>query len=168
MLHEIRKIFVVNGIWFYGLAGSGKTYASSLVEKLTRDSFVIDGDVIRQLISFDLGYTSDERKVQIRRVLGLIQLVTLNKMFPIASSVSMDSQTLKKARELGILVIKIERPFDQISKIRDIYQKSDNVVGKDITLDQLDAQVIYNTGNDTFHKTIIDLVKQKIERKNVN
>ena len=89
-------------------------------------------------------------------------------MFPVASSVSMDSQTLKKARELGILVIKIERPFDQISKIRDIYQKSDNVVGKDIKLDQLDAQVIYNTGNDTFHKTIYDLVKQKIERKNVN
>jgi len=168
VLYEIRRNFVINGIWFYGLAGSGKTYASSSVEKLTRDSFVIDGDVIRQLISFDLGYTSNERKVQIRRVLGLIQLVTLNKMFPVASSVSMDSQILKKARELGILVIKIERPFDQISKIRDIYQKSDNVVGKDIKLDQLDAQVIYNTGNDTFRKTIYHLVKQKIERKNVN
>ena len=100
--------------------------------------------------------------------MGLIQLVTLNKMFPVASSVSMDSQTLKKVREQGILVIKIERSFDQISKIRDIYQKSDNVVGKDIKLDQLDAQVIYNTGNDAFHKTIYDLVKQKIERKNVN
>ena len=159
---------MINGIWFYGLAGSGKTYASSLIEKLTSDSFVIDGDVVRQLISFDLGYTTDERKVQVRRILGLIQLVTLNKMFPIASSVSMDSHILKKARELGILVIKIERPFDQISKIRDIYQKSDNVVGKDIKLDQLDAQVIYNMGNDTFHKSIYDLVKQNVKSKNAN
>ena len=162
ILLEVRNRFVINGIWFYGLAGSGKTYASSLVKKLTKDPFVLDGDVVRQLISFDLGYTSEERKVQIKRILGLIQLVTLNKMFPVASSVSMDSQTLKKARELGILVIKIERSFDQISKIRDIYQKADNVVGKDIKLDQLNAQVIYNTGNETFHKSIYDLVKQNI------
>ena len=159
---------MINGVWFYGLAGSGKTYASSLLKKLTRDVFVIDGDVVRQLISFDLSYTPDDRKVQIRRILGFVQLVTLNNMFPVASSVSMDSQTLKKARELGILVVKIERSFDQISKIRDIYQISDNVVGKDIELDQLDAKVIYNTGNDTFHKLIDDLVKQNIERNNAN
>jgi len=159
---------VINGIWFYGLAGSGKTYASSLMEKLTRNSFIIDGDVIRQLISFDLGYTPDERRVQLRRILGLIQLVTLNKMFPVASSVSMDSRTLKKARGLGVLVIKIERPFDQVSKIRDIYQQSDNVVGKDIKLDKLDTQVIYNSGDDTFHETIYNLFKLNIERKNAN
>ena len=168
ILYDTRKKIVINGIWFYGLAGSGKTYASSLVEKITRNSFIIDGDVVRQLISFDLGYSSNERKVQIQRVLGLIQLVTLNKMFPVASSVSMDGQTLKKACDLGILVIKIERPFDQISKIRDIYQKSDNVVGKDIKLDKLDTQVIYNAGNDTFHETIYNLLKPNIERKNAD
>jgi len=110
----------------------------------------------------------EERKIQIQRILGLTQLVHLNKMFPVASSVLMDSQTLKKARELGILVVKIERPFDQILKIRSIYQGADNVVGKDIKLDQLDARIIYNMGNESFSEVIYDLVNQNIENKNAN
>ena len=110
----------------------------------------------------------EERKIQIQRILGLTQLVHLNKMFPVASSVLMDSQTLKKARELGILVVKIERPFDQILKIRSIYQGADNVVGKDIKLDQLDARIIYNMVNESFSEVIYDLVNQNIENKNAN
>ena len=46
-----------NGLWFYGLSGSGKTYASKYLKKLINNSFIIDGDEIRKNISFDLNYT---------------------------------------------------------------------------------------------------------------
>ena len=159
---------MVKGVWFYGLAGSGKTYASLLVQKYIENAFILDGDVVRELISFDLDYTPNDRKVQVKRILGLMQLAILNKFFPVASSVSMNKETLKRAGELGIVVVRIERPFDQLSKIRDIYDKSNNVVGKDIILDQLEAQVLFNNGDDAFNDLIGDFVKQTIEAISAN
>ena len=170
MRHNKHKItvekfggnFVINGVWFYGLAGAGKTYASALLKDLKRDAFVIDGDVVRQFVSSDLGYTQIDRKVQIRRILGIMQIATTNKMFPIASSVSMNNWTLKEARDLGMLVIRVERQFDQILEVRDIYKQQDNVVGKDIQLENLDTDVILNTGDETFNKSIYDFLNTKI------
>ena len=159
---------MVKGIWFYGLAGSGKTHASLLVQEYIEKTFILDGDVVRDLISFDLGYTPDDRKIQVKRILGLMQLAILNKLLPVASSVSMNKETLQRAQELGIVVVKIERPFDQISKVRDIYDKSNNVVGKDIILDQLDAHVLFNNGDDAFNDLIGGFVKQTIEAKGAN
>jgi len=159
---------VVKGIWFYGFAGSGKTHASLLVREYIENAFILDGDVVRELISFDLGYTPSDRKVQVKRILGLMQLAILNKLLPVASSVSMNKETLQRARELGIVVVKIERPFDQISKIRDIYNKSNNVVGKDIILDPLEAQILFNNGDDAFNELIVGFVKQTIEVKGAN
>ena len=44
------------------------------MRQLLRKTFVIDGDDVRKLISFDLGYTSAEREIQIKRVFGLAKL----------------------------------------------------------------------------------------------
>ena len=54
------------GIWFYGLSGSGKTFASKIILKDISKSIEIDGDQVRKYISFDLGYNIKDRKIQIR------------------------------------------------------------------------------------------------------
>ena len=56
------------GIWFYGLSGSGKTYASKLILKENKNSFLIDGDDVRKFLSQDLNYSLQDRKIQIRRI----------------------------------------------------------------------------------------------------
>ena len=58
------------GIWLFGLSGSGKTYISKKISKKIKNSFIIDGDEVRKLISFDLGYKKSDRIKQNKRVLG--------------------------------------------------------------------------------------------------
>ena len=42
------KINKKKGIWFFGLSGSGKTYASKIIKKIKKNSITIDGDDVRK------------------------------------------------------------------------------------------------------------------------
>ena len=65
----------IKGIWFFGLSGSGKTDLSNYLRKIIRKKILfIDGDQVRKYISNDLGYSLKDRKIQIYRILGLINL----------------------------------------------------------------------------------------------
>ena len=149
------------GIWFYGLSGTGKTYASSFAKNHLIKPFIIDGDDVRKHISSDLDYSLKDRKIQIKRLIGLSRLAIDNKMFPITSSVFMDIHTLKEAQKLEILVVKIERKFEQLSAARDIYKLSKNVVGKDISPEELGTPIIFNSGDCIFEKLVFSLLKKE-------
>ena len=89
------------GVWFYGISGSGKTQASKYLKKKIKNSIILDGDQVRRFISFDLGYTVKDRKVQIKRMLGLGKICIKSKIFPILSTVYMNTNLkikLKKFR----------------------------------------------------------------------
>ena len=87
------------GVWFYGLAGSGKTAASQFLKKRIKNSIILDGDKIRKYVSFDLGYTIRERKIQIKRVFGLVNLSLQSKIFPVVSTVYMDGDMKQKLKK---------------------------------------------------------------------
>ena len=57
-----EKKLKLKGLWFFGLSGSGKSYASNYINKYIAKSFIIDGDEIRSNISFDLGYCLDDKE----------------------------------------------------------------------------------------------------------
>lgn len=147
------------GIWFFGLSGSGKTFASKNCAESINNSFIIDGDEVRELISFDLGYSMSERKIQLRRVLGLAQLAKNNGTFPIVSTVTMTLEILQKCSEIGIEVIQIIRPVEQIEEVRKIYQTEQNVVGKDIQQEELNTTKLYNNGCSEFEDAVTKYVK---------
>jgi len=143
----------IKGLWFFGLSGSGKTHLTKILKKkLKKKSFVVDGDVVRKNISFDLGYTIKDRKVQVSRVLGIAKLTIENNLFPIISTVYMNSEILKKAKKIGILVIKISRP--KLKMKSTIYKLKKNVVGKDLKLPVLKSKIIINDGGINFWKKI--------------
>ena len=77
------------GVWFYGISGSGKTQASKYLKKKIKNSIILDGDHVRKFISFDLGYTVKDRKVQIKRMLGLGKICIKSKIFPILSKIKL-------------------------------------------------------------------------------
>jgi adenylyl-sulfate kinase len=62
-------------LWFTGLSGAGKsTLAHALSEALINSGHkvsILDGDAIRQSISHDLGFSDEDRKEQMRRVIAL-------------------------------------------------------------------------------------------------
>ena len=150
----------VAGIWFYGLAGSGKTHASTVLAPKISQPYVIDGDAVRTLISFDLGYTLGERRTQIKRILGMARLTIQNEFFPIASSVFMNQEILHECRANSIEVIEILRSRDQLYANRKIYEENDNVIGKDITQGKLETMKIFNDGSHKFEQEILSYVEQ--------
>ena len=148
----------MKGIWFYGLSGAGKTAAAEHYASLIDNAFIIDGDMVRKYISTDLGYTEADREIQIRRILGLSQLTINNDYFPIASTVFMDEETLKKSQDIGLRVIEVTRQFSALEKVRDLYKScADDVVGKTIKLPDLNTEKLHNCGSELFFEKIGEL-----------
>ena len=147
------------GLWFYGLAGSGKTFASLLVNSLIDHSFVIDGDMVRKFVSTDLTYSAADRKKQIGRIFGIGKIAIENRMFPIMSSVSMSNDLVLKCANEKIAVIQIKRPFEQLQKVRDLYREGKNVVGVDLPLADLNTRTLENDGTCSFELMLVDYVK---------
>jgi len=79
-------------IWFTGLSGSGKsTLAHAVEEKLfNKDcrTFVLDGDNVRHGLSFNLGFSDDDRKENIRRIGEVAKLMTEAGVIIIAAFIS--------------------------------------------------------------------------------
>ena len=142
------------GLWFVGLAGVGKTYASNYFAKKIKNSITIDGDLVRKLVSFDLGYNLNDREIQITRMLGIGEICIKSKKFPIISTVYMNNRTCKKAKKLGIEVIKIEREMKHLKKIRNLYKSKKNVVSKDINYPNLKVKKLFNFGDSNFNKQL--------------
>ena len=137
------------GIWLYGISGSGKTLASKFLKKKIKNSFIFDGDKIRKYISFELGYSVRDRKIQLKRMLGLIKISKESKIFPIVSTVYMSQSLKKKLKKEKILLIKIHREFLKIKDRKKIYNKNTkNVIGVDIKTPVLKNEFIIQN-NDT-------------------
>ena len=149
----------ITGIWFFGLAGAGKTFASQICGKLIDRSFLIDGDDVRKFVSFDLGYSETDREVQIKRVLGLAEIAIKNERVPVVSTVTMSEEIFQRCNKLCFEMAHIVRPIDQLREVRDIYEADRNVVGIDIQQKNLGIQKIFNTGDENFEGVIKRFVK---------
>ena len=90
-------------IWFTGLSGSGKTTICKAVatELLARGLRVevIDGDVIRNHLCKDLGYSQRDRNENIRRIAFLAQLLTRNGIMVLVSAISPYREARDEARK---------------------------------------------------------------------
>ena len=138
------------GIWFFGLSGCGKTFSSKFVNRLKKKSFIIDGEEVRKYVSFDLGYSKKDREKQIKRVYGISKLLIRSKLFPIISTVYMNSIIAEKAKYDGIEIIRIERNMKRIFKTHKTYKNKKNVVSLDIQYPRIKSKKIFNSGKEDF------------------
>ena len=140
----------VKGYWFYGLSGVGKSYASKYLKKKIKKGIIIDGDIVRKLISTDLSYSINDRKIQLKRVLGIAHIVIKSSNIPIISTAYFDKITLNKTKKIGIKVIKITSDMKSIVRNHPTYKKKENIVGFDIKLKKMKTQMIINKKDLTF------------------
>jgi adenylylsulfate kinase len=79
-------------IWFTGLSSAGKTTLSQAVGKelLARGLKVewLDGDVIREYLCKDLGFSKEDRDENIRRIGFVAELLTRNGVIVLVSAIS--------------------------------------------------------------------------------
>ena len=158
-LQALKKWENSNGIWFFGRAGAGKTFASQVCNEIIDNAFIIDGDDVRELISFDLGFSKSDREIQIKRVMGLAEIAIKNNQVPIVSTVTMSEGIHRRCYQLGIGIVNIVRPLDQLHKEREIYTTQSNVVGKDIKEYASETMKLYNNGTAEFKDRLKDFVK---------
>ena len=101
-----------------------------------------------QYISTDLNYSIKHRKIQVKRVFGIMKLAIESKLFPIASTVYMNQNIKQKLKKEKIFLIKIDRQISKIKNRKKIYSKKlKNVIGLDIQNPKLKNDLkIYNNG----------------------
>ncbi|MBA2240739.1 MAG: adenylyl-sulfate kinase [Solirubrobacterales bacterium] len=79
-------------LWFTGLSGSGKTTITNLLvrELRRRDSKleVLDGDIVRENLSKGLGFSKEDRDINIRRIAFVADLLSRNGVPVITAAIS--------------------------------------------------------------------------------
>jgi len=79
-------------VWFTGLSGSGKSTIAHLVEKQLRSSGLkvelLDGDVVRTNLTKGLGFSREDRDLNIKRIGFVSHLLTRNGVVVLVSAIS--------------------------------------------------------------------------------
>jgi len=79
-------------LWFTGLSGSGKTTLAKLIEQELKRRGVrverLDGDVVRQSLPADLGFSKEDRDKNLQRVTFVAKLLSRNGVGVLASFIS--------------------------------------------------------------------------------
>lgn len=79
-------------LWFTGLSGAGKSttaaHLTTLLDTLACRSYWLDGDVLRQGLCSDLGFTEADRNENIRRIGEVAKLMMEAGLIVIAATIS--------------------------------------------------------------------------------
>ncbi|MDQ3517989.1 MAG: adenylyl-sulfate kinase, partial [Gemmatimonadota bacterium] len=119
-------------LWFTGLSGSGKTTIAKRVETILRERGVhaerLDGDVVRQSLTRDLGFSKEDRDKNIERVTFVAKLLTRNEVVVLSSFISpYRAQREASRREIGeFLEVYVRTPLDVLVKrdLKGLYKKA--------------------------------------------
>jgi adenylylsulfate kinase len=90
-------------LWFTGLPCSGKSAVADRVAELLKDRGYrverLDGDIVRQSLTRDLGFSKEDRDENIRRVTFVAKLLTRNDVFVLTSFISPYREIRAQARQ---------------------------------------------------------------------
>jgi len=90
-------------VWFTGLPCSGKTTIADRLAEILREKGKkverLDGDIVRQGLTRDLGFSKEDRDKNIERVTFVAKLLTRNDVIVLATFVSPYRARRQKTRE---------------------------------------------------------------------
>jgi adenylyl-sulfate kinase len=119
-------------LWFTGLSGSGKsTLATGCAEEIRRRGMkveILDGDVVRTNLSKGLGFSKEDRDINIRRIGFVCNLLTRNDVVAIAAAISPYKAIRNENRALIKRFIEIycECPLEVLADrdVKGLYRKA--------------------------------------------
>jgi adenylyl-sulfate kinase len=119
-------------LWFTGLSGSGKTALAKALEPILRERGLqverLDGDIVRQSLTRDLGFSKEDRNKNIERVTFVAKLLTRNGVAVLCSFISPYIARRDKTRqEIGSFVeCYVECPVDVLVErdVKGLYKKA--------------------------------------------
>jgi adenylylsulfate kinase len=120
-------------LWFTGLSGAGKTTVAEIVEKQLRERLgvveVLDGDIVRTNLSKGLGFSREDRDINVLRIGFVANLLTRNGVGVIVSAISPFKQSREQVRrEIGddFIEIFVDAPLEVCAErdVKGLYKKA--------------------------------------------
>jgi adenylylsulfate kinase len=119
-------------IWFTGLSGSGKTTIAHQVEEKLLESGVpveiLDGDVVRENLSKGLGFSKEDRDINIRRIAFVAHLLQRNGVFILTAAISPYRAIREEARSMikDFVEVYAEAPLEVCEQrdVKGLYAKA--------------------------------------------
>ena len=127
VLEELRRVFPPRShrgitLFFTGLSGSGKSTLANiiyakLVEAGGRPVSLLDGDIVRQNLSSELGFSKAHRDLNIRRIGFVASEITKNGGIAICAPIAPYKETRRAVREMieaqgAFIEIHVSTPLD--------------------------------------------------------
>jgi adenylylsulfate kinase len=167
---EMEKGFT---LWFTGLSGAGKTTVSSRVaEELKRRGHkveVLDGDVVRTNLSKGLGFSREDRDINIRRIGFVCHLLTRNGVVAIAAAISPYAEIRRENRKLigDFVEVFVSCPLEKLLErdTKGLYKKAlageiDNFTGVNDPYEEPEnAEIILETEKETVEESVAKVLK---------
>jgi sulfate adenylyltransferase len=188
VVDELRKVYPDRNrqgftVFFSGLSGSGKsTIAKLLLSKLlemgSRPATLLDGDIVRQHLSSELGFSKKHRDLNIRRIGFVASEITKNRGIAICAPIAPYNAVRKEVREMisqygGFMLVYVSTPIKVCEK-RDrkgLYAKARAGLIKEFTgIDDPyeppnDADIVIDTTN-VSPKQAAEQIISWLEKKN--
>lgn len=119
-------------VWFTGLSGAGKTTISRAVEQelraRDRKVEVLDGDIVRQNLTKDLGFSREDRNENIRRIGFVASLLTRNQVIVLVSAISPYAQVREEVRQRigNFIEVYVNAPLEICEQrdVKGLYKKA--------------------------------------------
>lgn len=120
-------------LWFTGLSGAGKSAVADRVGLRLEEEYGhkverLDGDIVRQHLTADLGFTKEDRNTNIKRVSFLAELLSRNGVSVIASFISPYSERRQKTRDqvTNFIEVFVKCPIDVCAErdVKGLYEKA--------------------------------------------
>src|SRR6267154_5306650 len=105
-------------LWLTGLSGAGKTTIALKLEEILKARGVnferLDGDVVREGLTRDLGFSKEDRDKNIERVTFVAKLLTRNGVGVVASFISPYRAARDNARKetTNFIEVFVNAPLD--------------------------------------------------------
>lgn len=159
-------------LWFTGLSGSGKTTIAKAVEQELRDHGLkverLDGDIVRQSLTRDLGFSKEDRDQNIERVTFVAKLLTRNGVAVLCSFISPYRERRAKSRvEIGEFIeVFVECPVGVCAErdVKGLYTKAfageiENFTGvSDPYEEPENPEIVCHTAEETVEESTANII----------
>src|SRR5580693_5851934 len=119
-------------IWFTGLSGAGKSTIGQRVATELRDRGlrveVLDGDEVRQTLSAGLGFSREDRDINIRRIGFVAELLSRNGIIVVVAAISpyRDTREEVKSKIANFLEVFVDCPVEVLAErdVKGLYKRA--------------------------------------------
>jgi adenylylsulfate kinase len=119
-------------LWFTGLSGAGKTTIAEIVEKELHERGrrveVLDGDIVRTNLSKGLGFSREDRIINVLRIGFVANLLTRNGVGVIVSAISpyKEARDEVRRRTVDFVEVFVDAPLEVCAErdVKGLYKKA--------------------------------------------